>query len=504
MFFNNLKIKKKGGVVMNNSVLFISPRKTSHIAQGKSVQKIRADISVPAFTILGALEEAGFKTYFIDAVADDLSEHTELINKNIIAKGIPDKKIVKMIKNIQPKFILITSLFTFEQHIIDSLIAAIKKELDICVIVGGTHASEKPEWFFEKNISPDIIVIGDGEETIVELINELNSSKPNLSYINGIVYRDNQGNIKRTKPKNRLTDLAKPWAYKTVLVKPDESMRYKNSQGKKHPLYSAKLSDDKAMNFTLYGSRGCVGNCKYCTTSRKYHQKIAHVGANFMYQQVLKMRNEYNICVFTNEADAFGTNNEDIKFLKMVQRYRHLKNDYAFVLNNPNAFYLRTFFTKNGRLNTNFLDLLIGAGFNIITLAIETFTQRFNDKINWKSINIEQIIELCQEIKSRGIAIEIYMMCCFPGQIHSEFAKDLKMAEKLFPIVNNISWNWLSLLPGTVYYKQYIKNTGKEQLYKKAILNGYGWYDAVPELHLTKISIEYFRNALAPYGQSWK
>ena len=142
-------------------------------------------------------------------------------------------------------------------------------------------------------------------------------------------------------------------------------------------------------------------------------------------------------------------------------------------------------------------------GFNVITIAIETFNQRFNDKVDWRVIDREQVIELCREIRLHGMKVEIYMMCCFPGQTYEEFMLDLKMAERLIPVTDQISWNWLSLLPGTMYYEQYIERPGKEQEYRRIVIDGYGCYNPVEELNLSKIPISYFKDALAPYGQAW-
>ena len=152
---------------LNNNcpVLFLSPRKTSPLnEQGKPVQKFRTDVSIPALTILGVLEASGFETHFID-VAAEAPEHIEKLINHIIANGLSDDETVRRIVAIQPKFVLISSLFTFDQGVVDSLVRELKKTLpnDIYVILGGTHASTKPEWHFEE-ANPDVIVIGEGEE----------------------------------------------------------------------------------------------------------------------------------------------------------------------------------------------------------------------------------------------------------------------------------------------------------------------------------------------------
>lgn len=490
----------------HSSVLFISPRKTSPIGEdGEPVQKLRTNVSLPAFTILGVLEAAGFETHFLD-VTTETPEHIEKLNKQKFANGFSNDETVKRVVAIQPKFILIPSLFAFDQEVVDSLVRAIRKVMlnDVYVILGGTHASTKPEWHFEES-DPDVIVIGEGEITIVELLKELSSPEPNIARIRGIAYRDGQGRIRKTETRGRLVDLNHPWAYKTVLMTPDCRMRYLDRHSRKSPIYFSEITGDNAPCFTFFGSRGCVGTCKYCTTSRKYDRRIVHMGAESMYRQFLKMRHDFNVSVFTNQADAFGVHDEDMKFFEMIQKYRQSSGDHSFILNNPNAFYLRLFFRgyQYNEFNHDFLDLLSGSGFNVITLAVETLNQRFNDKVNYQLLDPEKIFELCQEIHLRGMKTEIYMMCCFPGQTYEEFERDLKMAERLRPVTDQISWHWISLLPNTAYYEQYIERAGRELAFRRIIREGYVFYNPVEQLNFSEVPINYYKEALAPYGQAW-
>ena len=492
--------------IQNGSVLFLSPRKTSPIGkQGKPVQKLRTNVSLPALTILGALEATGFVTHFID-VAAEAPDRIKKLNNHVLANGLSDDETVKRILAIQPKFVLISSLFTFDQAVVDSLVIKLKQKLpsNSYVILGGTHASTKPAWHFEDS-SPDIIVIGDGEETIVELLQELNVSKPDLARIPGIAYRDNQGNMHLTEARKRITDINLPWAYETVLKSSNGHTRYFDKHGRKSPVYYSDTIGDESPCFTLFGSRGCKGACKYCTTSWKYHSRTVHMGASALYNQFLVMRRDYNVRVFANQADAFGIHVEDIKFLEKIKNYRRSTGDHNFILNNPNAFYLNLFFSQNKRnsINIKLIELLATTGFNVITLAIETFNQHYNDKIDWKEIDREQVIELCKVIKQYGMKVEIYLMCCFPEQTIEEFQLDLKMAERLLPVTDQISWNWLSLLPGTKYYEQYIERPGKEMEYRHIIKDGYGCYNPLESLNFSEIPIDYFKDALVPYGQAW-
>src|ERR1035437_9780260 len=99
-------------------------------------------------------------------------------HSRIAGYGLSDRAVLERVAALQPKYTLLTSMFTFEQVLVDRLVRAIKGTLPrVTVILGGIHASVRPEWHFEES-NPDFIVIGEGEKTIVELLRELEKPEP--------------------------------------------------------------------------------------------------------------------------------------------------------------------------------------------------------------------------------------------------------------------------------------------------------------------------------------
>jgi radical SAM superfamily enzyme YgiQ (UPF0313 family) len=74
---------------------------------------------------------------------------------------------------------------------------------EIFSVLGGHHPSLMPKDCNDACV--DSVVIGEGEKTIVELLAEYENSG-NLSSINGIAYRDKDGNFKINPPRG-LTDM---------------------------------------------------------------------------------------------------------------------------------------------------------------------------------------------------------------------------------------------------------------------------------------------------------
>ena len=103
------------------------------------------------------------------------------------------------------------------------------------------------------------MVLGEGEITIVELINELNNGGENLECINGIGYRSNSGELIVTQHRAPVMDLdSLPW--------PDlEGFEFETYLEIQRPNDSLYLYvDDNPRFYPIISSRGCPYNCTFC------------------------------------------------------------------------------------------------------------------------------------------------------------------------------------------------------------------------------------------------
>lgn len=225
--------------------------------------------------------------------------------------------------------------------------------------------------------------------------------------------------------------------------------------------------------------------CEYCSSFQREGKKIRHMGGKKLFGQIKLLHEKYGVDVFYNQADAFGLHKEDKIFLELMGKYR--KKKPKIVLYNPNAFFLRIFF-NNGKINKKFVLLLKKAGFNVITLAIDTFNQRFNSKMDFKKISFRMIKNLCKFIKKQGLKIDIYMMHGFPGETIEELENDIGKANSLKKIVDEISTGFLMVFPGCSYYKKAISEKWfTEEEYKKKIKEGYSFSKLNNFFNFTKI-----------------
>ncbi|MDD2751624.1 MAG: radical SAM protein, partial [Candidatus Omnitrophica bacterium] len=119
---------------------------------------------------------------------------------------------------------------------------------NIPVIVGGYKATEKVEELFALCPNLNIVVRGEGEETIREIL----KAKP-LKEILGISFRENHKVIHNPN---------RPFPHVDSLKSPDRSLRHNKYALSLNGIYLPGLAFDSVLS-----ARGCPFNCKFCTFS---------------------------------------------------------------------------------------------------------------------------------------------------------------------------------------------------------------------------------------------
>jgi anaerobic magnesium-protoporphyrin IX monomethyl ester cyclase len=128
----------------------------------------------------------------------------------------------------------------------------IRERLGMPIIIGGTHASYFPESCLE---FCDYVVFGEGDETILELIDALNRGG-DVSRVDGIAYRE-RGRVRRTRSRSG------PQRFETV---PDFSL----IEGYRRMSRLDMLLQRKMPLLTVQSSRGCQFKCTFCIVNTMF------------------------------------------------------------------------------------------------------------------------------------------------------------------------------------------------------------------------------------------
>lgn len=201
--------------------------------------------------IAGALQATGRKVMVIDAVTERPDELTRYYKGYLVGRSLAD---VAARIPAEATLVGITVVFTHEWPEIVRLVDLIKQRRpELPVVLGGEHITAMPEFSLATS-QADILVLGEGEETIVELAEALDTGRP-LAEIDGLAFRDHS-QIRVNKRRKRLSEvdsLALP-AWDLIDLKTYHEHRYEGC------MYSAMLS------VPVLATRGCPYQCTFCSS----------------------------------------------------------------------------------------------------------------------------------------------------------------------------------------------------------------------------------------------
>ena len=139
---------------------------------------------------------------YLVAVLDDRGYEVDLLDMNAEKKSCEDLKRIIERKNFDVLGLTATTPEIMDAHKVAETAKNVNE--DITTIIGGAHATALPTETLEKLKHFDVAVVGEGEHTLIKLLDSL--GKDDLSSVNGIAYRKN-GIIKINPPGDILKNI---------------------------------------------------------------------------------------------------------------------------------------------------------------------------------------------------------------------------------------------------------------------------------------------------------
>ena len=111
------------------------------------------------------------------------------------ALDIDHEKLKSEISSFKPDLVGITSIAPLIRSSLLSAKAAKEASPNVTVILGGPHATFMDQQIIEEETAVDVIVRGEGEETLLDLVDNVNNPKK-LESINGVTFRSNNQTVR--------------------------------------------------------------------------------------------------------------------------------------------------------------------------------------------------------------------------------------------------------------------------------------------------------------------
>ena len=336
----------------------------------------------------------------------------------------PIADIQSIIKNFSPNLIGLRAL-SVQSDFFDEIAGHIRQDHPkIRIIAGGPYPSSSYGKLLKSSLV-DLVVIGEGEETLIELITAFKSD--------GRIPADVAGTAVFSGSKVRLNPARLPVSDLDSIPYPDYSMiSLKDYAG----LSNHAFQDTSDCAF-IFATRGCPYRCFYCHTI--FGKKIRRRSAENIVEEMKAHRDKRGIDNFVFIDDTFNVPKDEAKRTLSL-----IAGELPGVkLSFPNGL-------RADQLDHELVDLLEAAGTNQLSLAVETASPRLQKMIG-KNLNIEKAKEFI-ELTSKRFVVGAFFMIGFPTETVEEAEATVELAKELNYLVQPLL-SIVRIYEGTSLYK---------------------------------------------------
>jgi anaerobic magnesium-protoporphyrin IX monomethyl ester cyclase len=270
------------------------------------------------------------------------------------------------------------------------------------IVLGGPEVRNHADNFLQHGA--DFIVLGEGEESMLELTNYIINGEGSISAIAGIIYKDATGGLCKNKEREKLKDL--------------DRLPLPNRQKVNLQLYfDAWKEKHGTSSITLNTMRGCPYSCKWCSRAvygASYRRRTpAHVA-----DEIAWIQENYSVDSIWFVDDVFTISHKWLAAFNAELKSRKLKVAYECI-------------TRADRMNEEVVKQLKESGCFRVWIGAESGSQKVIDLMD-RRVEVEQVRDMIHMAKRYGIQAGTFIMVGYPGETKEdifETARHLKSSD---------------------------------------------------------------------------
>ena len=333
--------------------------------------------------LAAVLEEAGHEVTVIDCPAE----------------MIDIKQLKTKLAAIQPNLIGITSMTPTIQSAFLSAQTAKEACPEAMVVIGGPHATFMDKQVLTEEKAVDVVVRGEGEETLLELAQNVSNPQA-LKKIEGLTFTTNRETVRTpTRPYiQNLDELPRP-AYKYFSL---ENYR----------LFGRKM-------LPIMTSRGCPSQCSFCTTARMFGKAFRARSPKSIVDELEWLRDEHGADAFSFYDDTFTLNTK--RAVTICEEIKNRKIGLPWDCQ-----------TRVSRVSPELLATMRDANCQQVFFGVESGCQKILDAVN-KGTTVEQNRRAIKMAKDAGLFVAISVIIGYPGETRDMLMQTIDLVKKAEP-----------------------------------------------------------------------
>ena len=326
--------------------------------------------------------------------------------------------------------VLGVSVFTFNRHEAMRLAALARAANPRCFIVaGGPHATHLAHHLLERYPQVDVVVRGEGEETMLDLVRackrgDLERSLPSIS---GVTFRE---------PAPQAGD-ATPCSPATAgrLVDTADRAEITDLDTLPHPSADpSTIGVDPVTQFEfIITSRGCPAACTFCSSPEFWGRGLRFRSAGNMIEEVRLLREKHGVVYVSVRDDTFTVNKK-----RVIDFCRGLIESKIDLLWDCQS--------RVNAVDEERLTWMRRAGCTHIQYGVESGSPRMLLRLN-KGITIDQVRAAAAATRRVGLGLSIYLITGIDSETDEDLESTVRLIREIRPHDGLVSP--LTIYPGT-------------------------------------------------------
>jgi len=362
------------------------------------------------------------------------STDVRIFDANSMAGG--NDELIISILSFEPEVIGVSAGYSANHANYMSFLRSLRTSIpETMVIVGGNHATNYAQAFLEQKLA-DVVILGEGEATLSQLINDI-SSKRHWRGEPGICYYDaHSGTVVRNQPRPYITNLDEipfpafdlmPFEFYDAVERVLPTMIYRG----------------RGCSWVIQ-ERGCPYSCTFCAVSSTYGKKPRYPSLEYVLDLIEHRLESFDLDHICFWDDVFTFDRERTIQLCKEMLSRGLNLVWGCQ-------------TRVDLVDDELLAVMSKAGCVLIEYGVENVVADVVRSLR-KGVMLNQVSSAIKATHEVGISMQINLMVGNIADTEDTMLSNIQFGREVLEHYNALPCFWVATpLPGTELYDQSVR-----------------------------------------------